>query len=192
MSNTSVKREVITQAQGGLKITDILLIAVLLAAGAVLKSFSNIIVGFSPLKPNFVIAMYCLAIILIKPRFYESVIIGFLAGVLCQFLPNNTPYANLISEAVGGAVMALLIMVPMKLNIGRYSFKPAVTTFLSTLSSGFTFFFVLKLMILFGANLNAKAFATFMVIIFGTAAVNAIIVQILYAPLKLALGKKDI
>ena len=65
------------------------------------------------MKPNFVIAMYCLAILLIhadtfKARVFQALIIGVLAGAICQFLPG-TPWLNLLSEPVGGVVMALMI-----------------------------------------------------------------------------------
>ena len=58
------------------------------------------------LKPNFIIAMYCLAILLIRPKVYEALLIGIIAGAVCQFFPG-TPYVNLISEPIGAVVMAL-------------------------------------------------------------------------------------
>jgi hypothetical protein len=44
---------------------------------------------FTVMKPNFIIAMYCLAILLIRPKFIEAIIIGVLAGALCQVFPGN-------------------------------------------------------------------------------------------------------
>ena len=41
------------------------------------------------MKPNFIIAMYCLAILLIRPRLSEALIIGILAGIVSQFFPGH-------------------------------------------------------------------------------------------------------
>ena len=45
----------------------LILAAVLLAAGAVLKFFAGSVINIGGMKPNFIIAMYCLAILLIRP-----------------------------------------------------------------------------------------------------------------------------
>lgn len=180
------KREVAVEAKKGLSIADVLLVGILLAAGAVLKFFvgSLFTVG---MKPNFIIAMYCLAILLIRPKLYEAAIIGIIAGAVCQFFPG-TPYINFASELLGAFVMALLLRIPMRIK--SFSLHPIVATFLSTLVSGFTFIGVMYLMFYAGADITPTPLAVFMGIIFGTAAINAIIVQVLYLPLKLAL-KKD-
>ncbi|MDR1137892.1 MAG: hypothetical protein LBK91_06175, partial [Synergistaceae bacterium] len=67
----AVKREVASREGAGLDIKDVLLIGILLAAGAVLKFFVGTVVNFG-MKPNFIIAMYCLIILLIKPRMREA------------------------------------------------------------------------------------------------------------------------
>lgn len=185
---TMQKRNITNISRKGLTITDILLVGVLLAAGAVLKFFVGALFT-AGMKPNFIIAMYCLAIMLIKPRFLEAVVIGILAGVVCQFFPG-TPYINLVSELVGAAVMYLLLLVPIKLDIGKISIKPIFTTFIATLFSGFTFLGVLYILFYAGANVKTIPVAIFIGIILGTAVVNAVIVEVLYIPLKLALGKK--
>ena len=181
------KRIVATEKKQGLSVTDLLLIGVLLAAGAVLKFFVGSFINFG-MKPNFIIAMYCLTILLIKPRLREAAIIGLLAGAVCQFFPGQ-PYINFASELVGAIVMSLLILIPM--NIGKFSLKPIVATFLSTLASGFTFVGVMYLMYYAGADITPTPLAAFLAIIFGTAAINAVIVQVLYVPLKLALKRGE-
>lgn len=165
-------------------VSNLILLGVLLAAGAVLKLFLSSY--FTVMKPNFVIAMYCLAILLIKPKVYEGAIIGILAGAICQFFPG-TPYINLVSELVGGVVMVLLMKIPMK--IGKFELHPIVCTVLTTLVSGFTFVGVMYAAFYMGASIVPTPLAAFMGIIFGTAAINAIIVQILVLPLKAALRK---
>lgn len=180
------KREVAIAAKKGLSISDVILVGVLLAVGAVLKFFLSS--AFTIVKPNFIIAMYCLAILMIKPRFFEAVIIGLLAGAVCQLFPG-TPYVNLVSEPIGAAAMYFLMKIPM--NFGRFSFRPVITTLLSTLASGFAFIGIVYLALYSGANVTPMPLAVFCGIIFGTAAINCIIVQVLYVPLKLALKRGD-
>ena len=183
MSTIAKKRQLETTKKTGITVTEILIAAVLIAAGAVLKAVSNTIFSFTPLKPNMVIAMYALAILLIRPRFLEALAIGLVAGIVCMFLPGATPYANIASEAVGAVVMLALIRIPISLKAGRSSFQPAIMTFLTTLSSGYTFFLMLKILLLTGMEVNNMALGVFNAIILGTAAANAITVFALYPAL---------
>ena len=96
----------------GFDISALILVAVLLAAGAVLKMTVGSFVNFFGMKPNFIIAMYCLAILLVRPNMAQAGIIGLLAGAVCQLLPGS-PYINFISEFLGALCMAALIRVPM-------------------------------------------------------------------------------
>jgi hypothetical protein len=107
------KRVVLTKNKKGLTVSDLLLIGVLLAAGAVLKFFVGSVINFG-MKPNFIIAMYCLIILLIKPRLREAAIIGLLAGAICQFFLGH-PYINFASELLGAIAMSLLILMPMNI-----------------------------------------------------------------------------
>lgn len=179
------KREVATEEKKGLGVQEILLIGILLAAGAVLKFFVGSVINFG-MKPNFIIAMYCLIVLLIRPRVKEAAIIGILAGAVCQFFPGQ-PYINFGSELLGAVAMVLLLKIPM--NIGKLSLSPVVCTFISTLISGFAFIGIMYVMYYTGAEITPTPLAAFMAIIFGTAFINAIIVQVLYIPLKLALKK---
>lgn len=180
------KRVVAVQEKKGLGISEILLIGILLAAGAVLKFFVGSVINFG-MKPNFIIAMYCLVMLLIRPKVYEAAIIGLLAGAICQFFPGQ-PYINIASELVGAVAMVLLMKIPMK--IGKFSLAPVVCTFLATLVSGFAFIGIMYLMYYTGADITPTPLAAFMAIIFGTATINAVIVQILFPPLKLAFRRK--
>ncbi len=176
------KRVIKTEEKKGLQVSDIILIAVLLAAGAVLKYFAGSFINFFGMKPNFIIAMYCLAILLIRPRFVECIIIGLLAGAICQVLPG-TPYINFISELLGAIAMGLLIKVPMK--AGKLDLNPIVATFLSTVISGATYTICLFIFM----HYEASAMAAHVPIVLCTAVINAVIVQILYLPLKAVLKK---
>lgn len=179
------KRVVLKEKKAGLSTADVLLVGVLLAVGAVLKFFVGSMISVG-MKPNFIIAMYCLAILLIKPKFLEAIIIGILAGAICQVFPG-TPYINIISEPIGAIVMAIIVYLPMQIK--KFSLKPIVGTFLSTLASGFTFIGVLYAAFYAGATVKTVPIGIFIGIIFGTAIINTIIVQVLYIPLKLALGR---
>ncbi len=157
---------------------DLILIAVLLAAGAVLKLTVASFLSFAGMKPNFVIAMYCLAIILTRPNVGQALIIGLLAGLMCQIpLLNATPLVNIPSEALGALACGLLIHLPLK--AGRLDLGPFACTFLSTVVSGYTFAILVGTMNGLGLPV---ILVTYAVMVFGTAVFNAILVQIL-APL---------
>lgn len=183
MNSTMEKREIKAEAKKGLSIQDIMLVAVLLAAGAVLKYFVGSVVNFGGMKPNFIIAMYCLAILLIRPKVYEAAVIGLLAGGICQLFPGS-PYINLASELIGAVAMSLIILIPM--NIKKFSLQPIVATFISTVLSGGTF--VVCLFLFLGAD--SSSLIMYVPIVLGTAVLNTVIVTALYLPLKKALNKE--
>lgn len=187
-STTSQKRAVVTddQAKKGLTTQDLILIAVLLAAGAVLKLTVASFLSFAGMKPNFVIAMYCLAIILTRPKVPQAVLIGLLAGIMCQIpMLNATPLVNIPSELLGALACGLLIYVPMKIG-GKLDINPFVNTFLSTVVSGYTFAIIVGLMN--GLELPV-IFVTYAIMVFGTATFNSILVQILTPLLRKVLKK---
>ena len=64
VTTATAKRTVVVEkeAKKGLTTQDLILIAVLLAAGAVLKLTVGSLFASFGMKPNFIIAMYCLAI----------------------------------------------------------------------------------------------------------------------------------
>ena len=181
--NKMEKRELAQTEKKGISLQDLLLTAVLLAAGAVLKFFVGTFINFFGMKPNFIIAMYCMAIVLIRPKVYYSLIIGIIAGAICQFFPG-TPYLNFASEAAGALAMGLLILIPAKskgLKIGL----AAITTFVSTVISGGLYTVLLFVFI----KSDPSAMAAYVPIVLGTATLNAIIVGALYVPLMKALKK---
>ena len=177
------KRELKQTEKKGINLQDLLLTAVLLAAGAVLKFFVGAFINIAGMKPNFVIAMYCMAIALIRPKFYYSLIIGILAGAICQFFPG-TPYLNFASEAAGALAMGLLIYIPAK-SKGLKITLTAIITFISTVISGGLYTVLLFVVI----NSDKSALVAYIPIVLGTATLNAIIVGALYVPLMKALKK---
>ena len=187
-ATTAQKRTIATDAQAkqGLTTQDLILIAVLLAAGAVLKLTVASFLSFAGMKPNFVIAMYCLAIILTRPKLPQAIVIGLLAGVMCQIpMLNATPLVNIPSEVLGALACGLLIHIPLKAG-EKLDLNPIVTTFLSTVVSGYTFAIIVGMMN--GLEIPV-IFVTYAVMVFGTATFNAILVQILTPLLRKVLKK---
>ena len=177
------KRTVATQEKKGFSIQDLILVAVLLAAGQVLKMTLGTALSSIGVKPNFIIAMYCLAILLIRPTLLQALIIGLLAGAINQINPA-TPWLNFISEPLGALAMYLMIKIPMKIK--KFDLNPIVSTFVATVVSGGSF--VACRYLFMGANI--ADLPANLVVVFGTATVNAIIVEALYYPLRKVLSKE--
>ena len=170
---------------GALDTSALILVAVLLAAGAILKLTLGSVLSFAGMKPNFIIAMYCLAILLVRPKPVQAMGIGLIAGLICQIpMLAATPLLNVASETLGGLAMGLLIMLPLK--FGKFDASPIASTFLATVVSGYTF--VLLLAAMNGIAIPV-ALVTYAVMVFGTATFNALLVQILILPLRRALNR---
>ena len=181
------KRTVAASEKKGLAIQDLILVAVLLAAGAVLKLTVGSLLASFGMKPNFIIAAYCLAIILIRPTIAQSLVIGLIAGLVCQIpMLNATPLLNIPSELLGALVCGLLIRVPMK--IGKLDVNPLVNTFVSTCVSGFTALSAYINVVSVGGDF-AVAMAAYVAIVLGTATFNCIFVEVLATPLKKVLKR---
>jgi hypothetical protein len=184
------KRQLSVDKKQGLTLSDLMLTAVLLAAGAVLKVVVGSMINFG-MKPNFIIAMYCITILLVRPKLSGAAIIGILAGAVCQFFPG-TPYVNLVSELIGAVVMCLLLKLPFsfKNKYAEFLIVP-VNVFITTLFSGFSFLGLMWLLYFTGGGASnpPAALGVFLGIILGTATVNAVIVSVLYPTLKKVLKK---
>ena len=190
-SSQGRKRDVTApQKKAGLTTQDLILIAVLLAAGAVLKLTVGSLLSSMGMKPNFIIAMYCLAIILTRPKVGQALIIGLLVGLICQVpMLNATPLLNIPSELLGALACGLLIKIPMNIG-GKLDLNPLVNTFLSTVVSGGTFaLLAIYINVVSTGGDVMVALATYAAIVFGTATFNAILVQVLAMPLKKVLKR---
>lgn len=183
------KRITAASEKKGMGVQDLILVAVLLAAGAVLKLTVGSLLASFGMKPNFIIAAYCLAIILIRPNVLQACVIGLIAGLVCQIpMLNATPLLNVPSELLGALVCGLLIRVPMK--IGKLDVDPLVSTFVSTCVSGFVFAALSAYInvVSVGGDFGV-AMAAYVAIVLGTAFFNCIFVQILAVPLKKVLKR---
>lgn len=181
------KRIVAEREREGLSVRDLILVAVLLAAGAVLKLTVSSFLSFGGMKPNFIIAMYCLAIILVRPKLAQAIVIGLIAGLICQIpMLAATPYVNIPSEVLGALACGLLIRIPLKIA-GKLDLNPLVTTFLSTVVSGYTFAIIVGV-VLNGLSLPVTL-VTYAVMVFGTATINCILMAVLAMPLRRVLER---
>ena len=189
----AAKRTIVAdQKKDGLSVRDLILVAVLIAAGAVLKLTVSSFLNFAGMKPNFMIAMYCLAIILTRPKIYQSVVIGLLVGVVSQIpMLNATPLVNIASEMVGALVCGILVTVLAKVVRDNKTCQnvvfPIAITFISTVFSGYTFAMIVGVAV---AHLDPLAvFGVYAVMVLGTATMNAVLAAIL-APVLRAVLKR--
>ena len=169
---------------------DLILIAVLLAAGAVLKlTVASLFQSFG-MKPNFIIAMYCLAIILTRPRVGQALVIGLIAGLICQLpMLNATPGLNIVSEALGALVCGLLIKAPRKIG-KRVDLNPLVNTFVSTFASGGSFaLMAIFINVISQGTDPLPAIIAYAAIVLATATFNAIMNMVLVPPLRKVLKR---
>lgn len=189
----AAKRTIVTdQKKDGLSVRDLILVAVLIAAGAVLKLTVSSFLTFAGMKPNFMIAMYCLAIILTRPKIYQSVVIGLLVGVVSQIpMLNATPLVNIASEMVGALVCGILVTVLAKVVRDNKTCQnvvfPIIITFISTVFSGYTFAMIVGVAV---AHLDPLAvFGVYAVMVLGTATMNAVLAAILTPVLRAVLKR---
>lgn len=176
--NSPVVEQVMTSKMS--KTKEIAVVAFLIAIGAVLRMFSPAIFGITP---NFVIAMYCLAILLLRPKIGTALGIGIVAGAVSMiFSKSPIPYLNLATEPAGALVCALLASYLPEFSVKNYSFKPAVATLIGTLVSG-GLYVVLNFKLALGLPATAMQ-AAFVGVVIPVAVINLVIAQALYAPVK--------
>lgn len=189
MTDIAMKREMNVREKGGLRTSDLVLAAVLIAAGAVLK----LVVGMvfqGGVKPNFMIAAYCLALLLIRPNTYGQgaaygAVIGLITGAVSQIpLLCGTPFVNFVSELAGGVVIGMLAAVPQK--TGKLNLIPTVGTFVATFISGGLFSLIVVVMRSMDAMAGLVQYGPIVVF---TALCNAVLVGVLIIPLRRALRR---
>lgn len=159
-------------------------VAVLIAIGAVLRMFSPQIAGITP---NFIIAMYCLAILLIRPKIGGALGVGLVAGAVSMiFSKSPIPYLNLISEPAGAIICALMARYLPEMSVKNYSFKPALCGAFGTLISGLVY---ITLNFKFALHLSPEKMmlawnTAFIGVVLPVTAINAVLNQVLYLPAK--------
>lgn len=182
-ANVQQARTVAAVDHGKLDLKALTLYAILLAAGFVLnltvsKFFSGLTGGF--LSPEFIIAAFCLEILIIKPNIGQAAVIGLLAGVVIQ-ITASVKGPDLIAEPVAAVVMALLVSVLS--NSKAKGLLPLVGTFIVTFISGIIYAVIFSFLIM-----KNPAFVGVMApVVTATGVANAIIVAALHLPIKKAL-----
>lgn len=171
--------------QKGLQAVDVAVVAVLLAVGAVLRMFTP---PFAGITPNFIIGMYCLAILLLRPKLTGIIGIGLVSAAVCMVTTKSIiPFLNFISEPIGALVVGFLALVDLQQGFLKYV-HPFVITLIGTAASGFTYASTMIYFLTVDGK-NAPAFAALTGVVLITALANSILVSVLYFPLKNALGK---
>lgn len=182
-ANAQQARTVTTVDHGKLDLKALTLYAILLAAGFVLnltvsKFFSGLTGGF--LSPEFIIAAFCLEILIIKPNIGQAAVIGLLAGVVIQ-ITASVKGPDLIAEPVAAVVMALLVSALS--DSKAKGLLPLVGTFVVTFISGIIYAVIFSFLIM-----KNPAFVGVMApVVAATGVANAIIVAALHLPIKKAL-----
>ncbi len=182
-ANAQQARTVAAVDHGKLDLKALTLYAILLAAGFVLnltvsKFFSGLTSGF--LSPEFIIAAFCLEILIIKPNIGQAAVIGLLAGVVIQ-ITASVKGPDLIAEPVAAAVMALLVSAFA--DSRAKGLLPLVGTFVVTFISGIIYAVIFSFLIM-----KNPAFVGVMApVVAATGVANAIIVAALHLPIKKAL-----
>lgn len=171
--------------QSGLQAVDVAVVAVLLAVGAVLRMFTP---PFAGITPNFIIGMYCLAILLLRPKLPGIIGIGLVSAAVCMVTTKSIiPFLNFISEPIGALVVGFLALIDLQRGLFKY-IRPWVITLIGTAASGFTYASAMIYFLTVDGK-NAPAFAALTSVVLITALANSILVSVLYFPLKNALGK---
>lgn len=189
MTDVAIKREMKVEEKKGMRSADLVLAAVLIAAGAVLKLVIGMVFQ-GGVKPNFMIAAYCLALLLIRPKTYAQgaaygAVIGLITGAVSQIpLLCGTPFVNFVSEMVGGAVIGVLAAIPHKTE--KLDLVPTVGTFIATFISGSMFSAIVVVIKSMDTMAGLVQFGPIVVI---TALCNAVLVGLLIIPLRKALRR---
>ena len=114
-NNFSQPRTVTASERGGLDIRNLVLLAILLAAGFILnmtvgKALSALTMG--TLSPEFIIAAFCLEILIVRPKPAQALVIGLIAGAVIQ-ISASVKGPDLIAEPIAALVMALIVAAGM-------------------------------------------------------------------------------
>lgn len=186
-STTSQPRTVATVDRGTLDIRNLILLAILLAAGFILnmtvgKALSSLTMG--TLSPEFIIAAFCLEILIVRPKASQAVVIGLIAGAVIQ-ISASVKGPDLVAEPIAALVMALIVSALMKTK--AKAIVPALGTFVTTCLSGLIY----AVIVIYALRTMDATLVVMLPVVAGTGVANAIIVAALYLPIKKALKIAD-
>lgn len=163
--------------QRNTRLMSVIVAAVLVGIGAALRSFAPPIFTITP---NFVIGMYCLAIILIRPKITGALAIGIVGGVVSMLTSKSpNPYLNLFTEPAGALACFLVVKSLPNVSFVKYLLKPVLATAIGTLVSGTIYILLNKI---FFAMPVPVAYGAFISVVLPTAAINTVMAYVLYLP----------
>ncbi|WP_019238341.1 MULTISPECIES: hypothetical protein [Enorma] len=186
-STTSQPRTVATVDRGTLDIRNLVLLAILLAAGFILnmtvgKALSSLTMG--TLSPEFIIAAFCLEILVVRPKAPQAIVIGLIAGAVIQ-ISASVKGPDLVAEPIAALVMALIVNALMRTK--AKAIVPALGTFVTTCLSGLIY----AVIVIYALRTMDATLVVMLPVVAGTGVANAIIVAALYLPIKKALKIAD-
>lgn len=125
---------------------------------------------------------------LVRPKIYQGAIIGALAATLIQF-NTSIPFLEYACDIPAAIIMTAILIgyirVFPKDAARKVSVFPFIATFITTVISGCIFALIAAFFILHSPNMVM----VMLPIILGTAVFNAVVVEVLYAPIRLVLHK---
>ncbi len=149
----------------------------MLAIGMLLHLVSPSFAGFTP---NWMIATYCVAILLTKPSYRRCLGICMVAALMEVFTSKSAfPYGDFASEFAGAFVAGFFAHKVPPLRIGKVSLRPMLCGFVTTIVSGTIFVTILKLVM--GIPMNVYLYGILPAVAL-VAVGNAIITPFLYFP----------
>nr|WP_068136017.1 tryptophan transporter [Limnochorda pilosa] len=150
--------------------------ALLLAVGAVLKVVTPPLGGISP---NWIVALFTLAVLLVKPTYAQGIGLGLVAGAVGMTVSKAPiPWFLLVSEPAAALVAVFLVRSGLhrSLRLGAVALGPLVVSALVTFVSGLVFVGLTALFV------PAAVFAAMITTVVVVSAVNAVITEVLYLP----------
>lgn len=185
--NISQPRTVDVNDRGGLDIRNLVLLAILLAAGFILnmtvgKALSALTMG--TLSPEFIIAAFCLEILIVRPKSAQALVIGLIAGLVIQ-ISASVKGPDLVAEPIAALIMALITSAGMR--TAARSAVPVIGTFVTTVVSGLIY----AVIVIYALRTVDATLLVMLPVVVGTGVANAVIVGGLYLPIKKALKLQD-
>ena len=171
-----VSKLVFVKARGG-RFRWLTISTLMLAIGMLLHLVSPSVAGFTP---NWMIATYVVAILLTKPTYKQCLGICMVAALMEVFTSKSAfPYGDFASEFFGAYVAGFFAHSVPPIRIGKFSLRPAIAGFVTTIVSGFTFVSILTLVM--GIPMKVYLYGMLpMVALVGVG--NGIITPFLYFP----------
>lgn len=169
-----------SKLEGVLDVSSLVLVAVLIAAGFILNLTVGKAISAIGIGPEFIIASFCLAILLLRPTVLQSFIIGLIAAAVIQ-LTTSMPGVDFVAEGVASLVMFAFT----RSAFADKPVMPAISSFVTTFFSGLIF----AAIAIPAKGATIELFYVMLPVIVGTAFFNALVVQVLVAPLKKVLAR---